>query len=186
MNTELQQKIEAILFYTAEEVEVKKLAKILDVAEEEIVRALNELSKTLEGRGVRLVQNAGTVLLASAPEYSETIEKMIKEERESTLGRAGIETLSIIAYKGPLTKKEIEYIRGVNSDYALRSLLLRGLAQKVNSETDMRAAVYTVTTDTLLHLGIHSIGELPEYSNIKKQLEIKEEEGTPDADEHGE
>lgn len=175
MQNTLTQKIEAILFYTAEAVEEKKLLKILDISEEELAKALTELSQHLQERGTRLVHGAGTVLLATAPEHSTLIEKMIKEERESPLGRASLETLSIIAYKGPVSKKEVEYIRGVNSDYAIRSLLLRGLIDKAQNETDMRGSVYTVSTETLLHLGIPSIADLPEYASVKKQLDIQED-----------
>jgi segregation and condensation protein B len=113
-------------------------------------------------------------LLATSPEHKELIEKILKEERDRDLGRAGIETLSIIAYKGPISKKEIEYIRGVNSDYALRSLLLRGLVEKKASRTDERVIMYNITSETLLHLGLKNITDLPEYSEMKKQLEVVE------------
>ena len=100
---------------------------------------------------------------------------MVKEERERDLGRAGIETLSIVAYKGPVSKKEIEYIRGVNSQYALRSLLLRGLIERKNNETGERGVGYNITGDALRFLGLSRVGDLPEYEEIKKQLEVVEE-----------
>jgi len=185
MNTEqLEQKIEAILFYTAEAVEEKRLLAITDATEEELAGAILSLSEKLKTRGVRLVQHRGTVILVTAPEMSDVLEKMIKEERESPLGKASIETLSIIAYKGPVIKKEIEYIRGVNSDYAIRTLLLRGLIEKGNNETEARSSVYTVTTETLLHLGIQSVTELPEYTEKHKELEVykKQIEETVDSE----
>jgi segregation and condensation protein B len=183
MNTELLKKIEALLFYLAEPVSVSSLAKTLEVTKGEIEDGIEELSKTLENRGVCIVRTGDEVVLTTAPEMAGTIEKMIKEERERDLGRAGIETLSIIAYKGPVTKKEIEYIRGVNSQYALRSLLLRGLVEKKNSTTDERVVVYNITLETLRFLGIKSVNDLPEYEQMQKQLEvIEEEENTENID----
>lgn len=181
---DLEQKIEAILFYTAEAVEEKKLLTIVGATEEELTQAILNLTQNLRTRGIRLVQHKGTVTLVTAPEMSDVLEKMIKEERESPLGKASIETLSIIAYKGPVSKKEIEYVRGVNSDYAIRTLLLRGLIEKGNNETDGRSSVYTITTETLLHLGIQSVTELPEYREKHTELETYEKqiEETADSD----
>lgn len=172
---DLINKIEAVLFYTAEPVGIDFLAKTLDISREETLSAIGELGQSLNTRGVRLVFHNDEVVITTAPEYSETIEKIIKEERERDLGRSGIETLSIIAYRGPISKKEIEYIRGVNSQYALRNLLLRGLIERKNSETDMRVVGYNVTGDALRYLGLSHISELPEYEEMKKQLEDVEE-----------
>ncbi len=172
LNVELVSKVEAILFYSGEPVGLSFLAKILEVKKEEVVSALAELEKNLEGRGVRLLEHDDEYSLVSAPEHSGLIEKLIKEERERDLGRAGIETLSIIAYKGPVAKKEIEYIRGVNSQYALRNLLLRGLIEKKSSQRDERVVVYNVTSETLRFLGLSKVSDLPEYKETNSQLEV--------------
>ncbi len=171
----ISQQIEAILFYTAEPTKVSFLAKTLEVKNEEINDALVSLTKTLETRGIKLVNHNDEVSLVTSPEFSPLIEKIIKEERERDLGRAGIETLTIIAYKGPITKKEIEYIRGVNSQYAIRNLLLRGLIERGVSKTDERMVVYSITSDTIRFLGLNSVSDLPEYESMNKQLEIPEE-----------
>lgn len=184
-NNELMQKIEAILFYLAEPVEVSFLAKTLEVSKSDVVSALLDLAESLQNRGLRIIQNGEEITMVTAPEFSGLIEKIIKEERERDLGRAGIETLAIIAYKGPVSKKEIEYIRGVNSQYALRNLLLRGLVEKKTSKTDERVIVYSVTTDTLRHLGVSSLGDLPEYGDIQKQLEVVEEAFTQEESQTG-
>ena len=175
MQNNLTQKIEAILFYLAEPVSVDFLSKTLDVSKDEILKATEGLGQILENRGIKLVFHDNQVVLTTAPEYSLVIEKMVKEERERDLGRAGIETLSIVAYKGPVSKKEIEYIRGVNSQYALRSLLLRGLIERKNNETGERGVGYNITGDALRFLGLSRVGDLPEYEEIKKQLEVVEE-----------
>ncbi|HRH26825.1 MAG TPA: SMC-Scp complex subunit ScpB [Parcubacteria group bacterium] len=172
---ELEKKIEAILFYTAEPTKVSFLAKTLEVKSDEINEALVLLSKSLETRGIKLINHNDEVSLVTSPELAPLIERIIKEERERDLGKAGIETLTIIAYKGPVTKKEIEYIRGVNSQYAIRNLLLRGLIDRSVSKTDERMVVYNITSDTIRFLGIKSVKDLPEYEDMNKQLEVSEE-----------
>lgn len=180
MNSDIVKKLEAILFYLAEPVTVDFLARTLEVPKKEVEGAIVELEAVLKDRGVKVVRHEDEVVLSTAPELSETIEKIIKEERERDLGRAGIETLSIIAYKGPVTKKEIEYIRGVNSQYALRNLLLRGLVEKKEAKGALRMVVYSITGDALRFLGLTNIAELPEYEETRKSLEVTVEEGTPE------
>lgn len=184
--SELIQKIEAVLFYLAEPVGVDFLAKTMEVSKKEIILGIDELQLILKDRGMRIVHHDDEVTLVTAPEFSETIEKIIKEERERELGRAGIETLSIVAYKGPVSKKEIEYIRGVNSQWALRSLLLRGLVEKKGSKNDERVVMYSITGEAIRYLGLSKISELPEYEETRKQLEVKETEEEQSEDEHGE
>jgi segregation and condensation protein B len=174
MKNTLAQKIEAILFYTAEPVSISFLSKTLEVEKDEIMSAIEELGVSLLNRGVRIVYHNDEVVVVTAPEYSEIIEKIIKEERERDLGRAGIETLSIVAYKGPVSKKEIEYIRGVNCQFVLRNLLLRGLVEKKPSVSDERVIHYSITADTLRYLGLGHISELPEYEEMQAQLNIEE------------
>lgn len=177
---DLEKKIEAVLFYLAEPVKISFLAKTLEVKEKELHEAILNLDKNLENRGIRIVSHNGEISLTTHPDFGPLIDKIIKEERERDLGRAGIETLTIIAYKGPVTKKEIEYIRGVNSQYAIRNLLLRGLIERNVSRDDERMVVYTVTSDTIRFLGLQNISELPEYMEMRNELEVadrlKEEE----------
>lgn len=175
MKDDLNSKIEAVLFYLAEPVSIGFLSKTLEVSRDKVLSAVAELKGVLALRGVRIVQNKDEIVLTTAPELSSLIEKIIKEERERDLGRAGIETLSIIAYRDFISKKEIEYIRGVNSQYALRNLLLRGLIERKTNKKDERVVGYSITGDTLRFLGLSSVSELPEYEEMKKQLEIKEE-----------
>ena len=176
MKNDLIQKIEAVLFYLAEPVGVDFLAKTLEVPKKQILTTIGELGLALNDRGMRIVYNNEEVTLVTAPEFSELIEKMIKEERERDLGRAGIETLTIVAYKGPVSKKEIEYIRGVYSQYALRTLLLRGLVERKTSQKDERVIVYNITGDSLRYLGLSHISELPEYEEVRKSMEVVEVE----------
>lgn len=184
---DLSKKIESILFYSSEPVSVSFLSNLLDVKKEDITESMDKLDESLKSRGIRLLEANKEYSLVTAPEHAALVEKMIKEEREKDLGRAGIETLSIIAYKGPVTKKEIEYIRGVNSQYALRSLLLRGLVERKASQNDERMVVYTITGETLRFLGLSRVEDLPEYLQSRKQLDdVKLEEAeTEDNSENG-
>ncbi len=131
-------KIEAVLFYKNEPVAVADLARILAVETAEIENAAAELAQALSAdnnRGITLVSNKGEYSLATAPHMSETIEKLVKDELNRDLSAASLETLSIIAYKGTVTRKEIEYIRGVNASFSLRNLLIRGLIEREASES---------------------------------------------------
>ena len=167
---ELSQKIEALLFYLSEPVEYSYLMKVLEVSEDELIDGLKNLTDNLVGRGVGLVFNKKTVMLSTSSELSGLIEKVMKEERERDLGRAGAETLAVIAYKGPVSRKEIEYIRGVNCQFVLRSLLLRGLVAKESSQKDERVMLYSISTESLMHLGLSSVEDLPEYKNVQDEL----------------
>lgn len=172
---DLDKKIEAILFYQAEPFSIKKLAEILKQDESSIKKSLQILEENLNERGIVLVQNGDKVMLGTNPELSDLIAELNKGELNKELGKAGLETLSIILYRGPISKKEIDYIRGVNSGYILRNLLIRGLIEK--TEQKLRSAYYRPTLDLLAHMGVKKIEELPEFENIKTELEsLKVEE----------
>jgi segregation and condensation protein B len=129
----LESQIEAILFWKAEPVSIKKLATLLNKTEEEIKAALIFLRGALNERGITLVQLEDEVTLGTSKEASELIESLTKEELTKDLGKAGLETLSIILYQGPISRAEIDYIRGVNSQFILRNLLIRGLIERVDN-----------------------------------------------------
>jgi segregation and condensation protein B len=167
----LDARIESILFWKGEPVRIKKLAEILGVREEEIEMGLVELGKKLAGRGISLVRLEDEVSLGTAPEVSELIEKLTKEELIRDLGKAGLETLTIVLYKGPVKRSEIDYVRGVNSQFILRNLLVRGLVERVINPADERMFLYKPTFDLLSHLGIKSVNDLPEYDTFLKNLE---------------
>jgi segregation and condensation protein B len=167
----LSAKIEAILFWKAEPVSVKKLASLLNVKVEEVKAGLIELEKTLIGRGVTLVQTDEDVMLGTAKELSSLIEQLTKDELTRDLGKAGLETLSIVLYQGPISRADIDYIRGVNSQFILRALLIRGLVERIDNPADARSYLYKTTLDLLSHLGIGKVSELPEYEQVRKEIE---------------
>src|SRR5689334_14206241 len=125
MQENLQKQIEAVLFWKGEPISTKKLSQIFNKKEEEITSVLKELEKSLQGRGVSLIFKEDEVTLGTSKDTSEMIEKLTKEELVKDLGRAGLETLSIIIYQGPISRAEIDYIRGVQSNFILRNLMIR-------------------------------------------------------------
>lgn len=167
----LSTQLEAILFWKAEPVSIKKLATIFDTDVGAINKGLQELEQTLQGRGLTLVRTDEEVMLGTAKELSPLIEKLTKEELSRDLGKAGLETLSIILYQGPISRADIDYIRGVNSQFIVRNLLIRGLVERVENPKDARSFLYKTTLQLLSHLGISKIEELPEYEQVRKDIQ---------------
>jgi segregation and condensation protein B len=166
----MEQQIESILFYKNEPVPLKDLSAWLEVSEETALSGLSALKESLASRGITLLENRGEYSLVTNPNNSSLIEKIIKEELSKDLSQASLETLAVIAYKSPVTRKEIEYIRGVNVSFSLRNLLLRGLIEKIPSKLDERIFLYTLTSDALKYLGITSVKDLPGYTEIVKEI----------------
>lgn len=167
----LDVKLEAVLFFKAEPLSVKKLAQILKTDETEVKSALQILKGKLEGRGVTLIEKDDEVMLGTAAEASGIIDELSREELSRDLGKAGLETLSIVLYRGPITRSGIDYIRGVNSTFILRNLLIRGLVEKVPNPSDQRSFLYRATFDLLSHLGISRVEDLPEYGSTNESIE---------------
>ncbi len=160
----LDARIEAILFWKAEPIKISKLATLLDTTEGDIRDALDELKENLENRGITLVEWEDEVTLSTAPGVSELIESLTKEELMKDLGKAGLETLSIVLYKGPVTRADIDYVRGVNSSYILRNLSIRGLVVREGN-------LYKPTLELISYLGIKNIDELPDKETIIAELD---------------
>lgn len=174
----LTQKIEGYLFYTGEPVAVKKLAKVFEVSEGEVQDALRMLEENLAGHGIVLMKNGDEVLLATHAEMGDVILDIKKQELSDPLSKSALETLTIILYKDGATKPEIDFIRGVNSGFMLRNLLVRGLIEKIpaQSESGLRgASKYRATFDTMRYLGISNISELPNFETFKAEIEKREE-----------
>ncbi len=167
----LEQNIEAILFWKGEPVAIKKLAQILSKTEEEISASLKMLEMNLSGRGISLVFKEDEVALTTSKGTSELIEKLTKDELVKDLGKAGLETLSIIIYQGPVSRAEIDYIRGVQSNFILRNLMIRGLVEKVANPKDQRSFLYKPTFELLSYMGVTKIEDMPEFAKAKEEIE---------------
>jgi len=177
----LENKLEAVLFYRGEPESSKRLIAFLGVSEEELEGAVERLTAQLAGRGVRLLAVGDQLELVTAPETSDVIAALRRNELTRELGRAGAETLAIILYRGPATRAQIDHIRGVNSAFILRNLMIRGLIERVHGSTG-RSFSYQATPALLKHLGVARIEDLPEYSDVQQQLESFEERLQNDAD----
>ena len=175
---QLDAKIEAILFFRAEPTTPQRLAKILGVKEREIRDSLKVLGEKLQNRGLRLVEKDDAFMLGTAPEVSDAVEAIQKEELQKDLGKAGLETLTTILYRAPISKADIDYIRGVNSSFILRNLLIRGLVERETNPEDRRTFLYFPSFDLFSHLGITKMEELPEYEEVQREIQqFKEEFG---------
>ena len=166
----LQAKIEAILFWKGEPITIKKLSGFLSAPEEEIKTALVELENNLKERGIILVKKDDEVMLGTSAEMGTLIEDLVKEELTKDLGKAGLETLSIVLYKGPIRRSQIDYIRGVNSNFILRNLLIRGLVEKISDPKDQRSLLYRPTFELLSYLGLSKTEDLPEYGSVTEEI----------------
>jgi len=172
----LEQSIEAILFWKGEPMSIKELSKALSAGDSDIFAALKELEASLSTRGIillRKVDKAGSeeIMLGTSPEAGQLIEKLTREELSKDLGKASLETLSVIMYRGPVKRSEIDYIRGVNSTFILRNLLVRGLVEKKPAPDDNRASVYGPSFELLSHLGIAKVEDLPNYREVQGEIQ---------------
>ncbi len=167
----LENNIEALLFLKGEPMTIKQLSKILKETESNIESAINSLQTNLSGRGIRLIKKEDSVMLTTSPESSGFTKELMKEEFDSELTKSSLETLSIIAYKSPISRSKIDYIRGVNSAFTVRNLLIRGLVERIVNPKDNRGYLYKPSFHLLQYLGIQDIKDLPEYGEFDKKSE---------------
>lgn len=162
----LSQNIEAILFAGAKSFSLKRLADLTSSAVADVETALAELAERLEGTAL-MVQRAGNdVQLVTRPEYATTVQQVVRDDMHGELTRPALEALTILAYRGPLTRPELEQIRGVHSSMILRNLMLRGLVEE-KEDTRLGQPIYAVTLDFLRHIGMASAEELPMYEELR-------------------
>ncbi|MCL4560103.1 MAG: SMC-Scp complex subunit ScpB [Chloroflexi bacterium] len=163
---DLPARIEALLFVSSGPVTVAQLAAALELPGEEVSKGLDDLKRTYAERGgLRLQWSGGRVQLTTHPLAATLIEKFLGLEATSHLSRAGLEALAIIAYQQPVTRPQMDAIRGVNSDGVIKSLLSKGLIQEMGrAEGPGRPIMYATTPDFLQYFGLSSIEELPPLS----------------------
>ncbi len=156
------QLIEALLFVAGEPVTVTELARALDLPLDAVEQALDDLAAACARRGVRLQRDADRVQMVSAPEAAAVIERFLGTPASSRLSSAALEVLTIIAYRQPITRAQIEAIRGVDSSGVLRALLSRDLiAEGGRLETIGRPILYVTTAEFLRQFGLSSLSDLP-------------------------
>jgi segregation and condensation protein B len=165
MNT--KQHIESILLFKGQSVSYKELSSLLECPVEDIKKTVEELSQEYENRGMSVVFNETECELVTPSTSSELLAKLQKQETEAELSNASLETLSIILYMGPIARSMIDFIRGVNSQFTLRSLLVRGLIEK---DSASKTPTYKVTLDTIKYLGLNKVDDLPNFKEIRHEL----------------
>jgi len=179
----LEHILEALLFYTAKELSFKELSSLSGRAVSDVKQALITLQNTYANRGITLIVNKQKAFLVTSEKVAGIIAKLHSDEAEKPLSKAALETLSVVAYHGPVTRMEIDYIRGVNSTYSLRNLMVRGLIDKVKDGATVR---YTASTDTYRFMGVSSQQELPDFAVVRAKvqdiLNKKEEDETNDVE----
>lgn len=160
----LKGRIEAILFVAGEAVSLKDMAKALAVGEKELKTALEEIGSEYdyEQRGFMLKRFGDKVQLATRPLYAEDVLRLLQPVQQQSLSQAAMETLAVVAYKQPVTRAEVEQIRGVKCDYSLQSLTAKGLIAEAGRKDTIGRPILYATTDTFLsHFGIATLEDLP-------------------------
>jgi segregation and condensation protein B len=162
--------IEGLLFYRSAPQKKATLEKMYDVSSEDFRAALDVLRERLTSGATRLLETDTDIELVTAPELAPFIEALRKGDIKSDIGKAGAETLAIILYRNPITRSEIDRIRGVNSSFILRNLLIRGLVER--SQTKQGSGyTFTVTPSLLAHLGVADTRGLTDFARITDALE---------------
>jgi segregation and condensation protein B len=170
----LAAQIEAVLFVHGDPVSVAKLAKITGTTPEEISAAVVALRAIYEStdRGLAIVENNDTVQLATAPICADIIDRMTSDSLQEDLSQSALEVLSIVAYRGPVSRMDIDAIRGVNCAFVLRNLMIRGLVERIMHPDNTRAYLYRVTNDFLTHLGLLCVEDLPDFAKLRDHEKI--------------
>ncbi len=168
-NLKISAALEAILFIYGEPMPIKKIAALLQINENDVKRSADQLRENFksQNRGLIILENNEELQLATLPEYAPLIKKLTKGAMREALTPATQETLAIVAYVGPIGRNEIEYIRGVNSSFTLRNLLIRGLIDRTPDPNRGSAYLYTLSIDALKYLNIQKTEELPEFKKYR-------------------
>lgn len=174
----LMSKVEALLFVVGDEgLTAKQLAEILDMDTTDMEALLSELETNYkkQDRGITIKKVAGVYQLITKPEVAETIKKLVHNPNSQVLSNAALEVLAIIAYKQPITRTEVEDLRGVKSEKPIQTLISRGLIQEVGrAEGTGRAILYGTTKEFLHYFGIEELTELPPLPEATFEDETEE------------
>jgi len=177
----LEARIEALLFVSSLSVTSAQLATALQTKADEVEGALASLEQSLAQRGIRLLRHKREILLSTAPEAAEDVERLLNLESTAHLSRAALEVLAIAGYQQSVTRPQIDAVRGVNSDSVLRTLLRYGLLEEAGrSDGPGRPILYSTTPAFLQHFGLASLDQLPPLP--KEEIARPVESDTSEAD----
>jgi segregation and condensation protein B len=170
----LVSKLESVLFAAGKPLGLKKLAEVTQVTVGDVEQALSALQERYQSQshGLEVIVHQGEALLATHPDNSDLVRQFLKKEELGELTRPQLETLSVVAYRGPVTKSELEQIRGVNCSLILRNLMIRGLVEATDEESPIPK--YQVTVDFLRFLGLKSAGELPHFESLSQHANLQD------------
>jgi segregation and condensation protein B len=167
-NARLLSRLEAILFASPTPATIEQLAEALQAQPAAVKAGLVQLEADYTHRGLRLQVHQGKAQLTSAPEHAADIQRFLRLDSRSRLSRAALEVLAIVSYRQPVTRPQVDSIRGVNSDTALKTLLRHGLVEEAGrSQGAGRPILYGTGTEFLQHFGLGSLDELPELEGGK-------------------
>jgi len=171
----LKTQIEALLFISNKPLPIKKLAELTESSKIEVEAVLAALQEEYNNdeKGIRIMINDGVAGMATDAKVAAVVEKFLKEELTGEMTRPQLETLTIIAYRGPIAKMELEQIRGVNCSLILRNLLMRGLVES-NLDRKLGVLMYQVTLEFVRYLGLTDIKNLPDYERLSKHETLEE------------
>jgi len=170
----LKNKIESILFVSGAPIDALKIAKLLNIKKEDALNAIEELSDDYKNneRGIQIAKVADKFQVVTSAQNAEEVGMFLRQEIIGELTKPQLETLTIIAYRCPIVKPELEQIRGVNCTIILRNLMIRGLIEE--SELKDGMDTYIVTHDFLKFLGIVDVKELPDYEKLNANKNLNE------------
>ncbi|MGQ9554930.1 MAG: SMC-Scp complex subunit ScpB [Anaerolineae bacterium] len=158
----LESRIEALIFVAGEPLSTETLARTLECSREEVDQALTRLQQALQGRGLRLTRQGDLVQMTTAPAAAADVRRYLQSGQQTSLSTAALECLAVIAYHQPVTRMQIESIRGVNCDSSLKTLLRLGLVMELDRlDQPGRPITYGTTTAFLRLFGISDLSELP-------------------------
>jgi len=161
--------IEALLFYKATPQKKINICKLFSISEETLMESLKVLESRLASGATRLIETDTEIQLVTSPELADFIEVLRKQELSTDIGKAGAETLSIILYREPISRIEIDRIRGVNSSFILRNLLIRGLI--IRESITGQGFQFRTSTKLLQHLGVGRKQDLPRFSEFMNAID---------------
>lgn len=171
----LRSKLESLLFITPRPLTVKRLAELAGAEIDAVEKELTALAERYNGdeSGLHLLRHTNNVQFVSSPLNSKLVTDFIKEEQAGELTRPALETLTIVAYRGPISKIQLDTIRGVNCALILRNLMIKGLVE-AKQHKDKHQSTYQVTLDFVRFLGLNHISELPDYEKLNRDENLEQ------------
>ncbi|MDP2837871.1 MAG: SMC-Scp complex subunit ScpB [Candidatus Moranbacteria bacterium] len=175
-HTAVMSALESLLFISGEPLSLARLGKILQVSKAELTTVIDQLTKKYRddsGSGLLLIQDEKSILLATKPSNLLFVEALTKSTLQENMSKAALEVLSIIAYRAPIARVDIDAIRGVNCSFTLRNLLLRDLISREGNPGDSRGYLYRPSLKFLQVLGLENIARLPDYQVLSEDERLR-------------